>query len=305
MQRLIRFWRNLRLRAKFLSILLTGIALISVTCIAALHIPLRAYDEELYKSSSQMITLFAEQIQNELKNYEDISFRILTDKTLQENLTVMRDTPPGTLKWITAKSDVADRVAYYSLWFSNAVCFQLKSVGGTIYSHFFEISTGADALTQARMDAATDQHGRYVWLAEDGEQPRLFLVREIREIQDMVLDTLDILLIEVDFPALVEQYSRGMEKLDLDPLCAVYRDGLCLYASDDSIRNFAVGADGYTHMKVNGREKLCVRYTASDGMNYVILVDYGNIRFTTAAAVSIMVFCIIGATILVLLVSTG
>lgn len=305
MQPLIHFWQNLRLRAKFLSILLTGIALISITSIAALHIPLHAYDEELYKSSSQMITLFAEQIQNELENYEDISFRILTDKTLQENLTIMRDTPPGTLKWITAKSDVADRVAYYSLWFSGAVCFQLKSAGGAIYSHFFEKSTGADALTPARIEAATEHRGRYVWLAEDGEQARLFLVREIREIQDMSLDTLGVLLIEVDFPALIEQYSHGMERMGVEPLCAVYQNGLCLYASDDSIRDIAVGDDGYTYMKLNGEQKLCVRYTASNGMNYVILVDYGNIRLTTAAAVSIMVLCIIGATVLVLLISTG
>lgn len=305
MQPLIRFWQNLRFRAKFLSILLTGIALISVTSIAALHIPLRAYDEELYKSSSQMISLFAEQVQNGLKDYEDISFRILTDKTLQENLTIMRDTLPGALECINAKSNVVDRVAYYSLWFSNAVCFQLKSVGGTIYSHFFEASTGADALTQARMDVATDHHGRYVWLIEDGEQPRLLLVREIRKMQDMALDSLGVLLIEVDFPSLVEQYSRGMEKMGIQPLCAVYKDGLCLYASDDSIRNIPVGPDGYTYMKLDGNEKLCVRYTASNGMNYVTLVDYGNIRLTTAAAVSTMILCIMGATILVLLISTG
>ena len=33
-----------------------------------------------------MISLFAEQIQDELMNFEDISYRILTDTALQENL---------------------------------------------------------------------------------------------------------------------------------------------------------------------------------------------------------------------------
>lgn len=49
--------------------------------IATLLIPLRAYDEQLYESSSQMISLYAEQIKHEMKNYEDISYRILTDSS--------------------------------------------------------------------------------------------------------------------------------------------------------------------------------------------------------------------------------
>ena len=37
-----------------------------------------------------MISLFAEQIQDELMNFEDISYRILTDTALQENLSIMK-----------------------------------------------------------------------------------------------------------------------------------------------------------------------------------------------------------------------
>lgn len=305
MHKWIEFWQNLRLRAKFLLILLVGIVLVGVTAITALRIPLRAYDKQLYKSSSQMIALYAEQINNELTDYEDISYRILTDTSLQENLATLKEAAPGTLDWVNAQTSVSNRAAYYSLWFSNAVTFQLKTVRGNAYRHFFGASRGADELTEERIAAATGQQGRYVWLTEDGERSRRILVREIREMEGMALDTLGYLLIEVDFPALVEQYSRGMEQMGLTPRCAVYSDGVCLYASDDAIRNLGVGKDGYTYMELQGQAVLCVRYTATNGMKYVTLVDYSGIQATTLAAVSITVLCILAAALLVLAVSTA
>lgn len=305
MQKLIRFWQNLRLRAKFLLILLVGIVPVGIVAIVTLYIPLRAYDRQLYKSSAQMISLFAEQIQDELMNFEDISYRILIDTALQENLSIMKEAAPGTLTWINAQTKVANRVAYYSLWFSNAVSFQLKTSRGNSYNHFFEVSAGSDELTEERITAAVNHRGRFVWLTEEGAQTRLFLVREIREMQDMDLDTLGCLLIEVDFPALVEQYNHSMAQMGVMPRCAVYNDGLCLYASDAAIQTLGVGEDGYTYMKLDGQPMLCVRYTSSNGMKYVTLVDYSGIRATTLVAVSVTILCILAAVLLTLAVSTG
>lgn len=305
MQKLIRFWQNLRLRAKFLLILLVGIVPVGIVAIVTLYIPLRAYDRQLYKSSAQMISLFAEQIQDELMNFEDISYRILTDTALQENLSIMKEAAPGTLTWINAQTKVANRVAYYSLWFSNAVSFQLKTSRGNSYNHFFEVSAGSDELTEERITAAVNHRGRFVWLTEEGAQTRLFLVREIREMQDMDLDTLGCLLIEVDFPALVEQYNHSMAQMGVMPRCAVYNDGLCLYASDAAIQTLGVGEDGYTYMKLDGQPMLCVRYTSSNGMKYVTLVDYSGIRATTLVAVGVTILCILAAVLLTLAVSTG
>lgn len=306
MRKLARLWQNMHLRAKFLLIMLVSTALIGVATIAALQIPLYTYDRQLYQSSSQMILLFAEQMRDKLEDYEDISYRILTDNALQENLSLMKDKSPGTLEWINARMRVANQVAYYSLWFDNTVSFQLKTVQGNFYSHFFELSTGADELTEERIQAAMNHQGRYVWLTEDGERPRLFLVREIREMRGIELETLAWILIEVDFPAVVEQCILGMEQMGVEPRCAVYNEGICLYASDDGIRELgAEGEDGYTYMMLDGHNVLCVRYTAGNGMKYVTLVDYDGVRATTLAAVGIAVLCTLVAMLVVSLVSTG
>lgn len=306
MRKLARLWQNMHLRAKFLLIMVVSTALIGVATIAALQIPLYTYDRQLYQSSSQMILLFAEQMRDKLEDYEDISYRILTDNALQENLSLMKDKSPGTLEWINARMRVANQVAYYSLWFDNTVSFQLKTVQGNFYSHFFELSTGADELTEERIQAAMNHQGRYVWLTEDGERPRLFLVREIREMRGIELETLAWILIEVDFPAVVEQCILGMEQMGVEPRCAVYNEGICLYASDDGIRELgAEGEDGYTYMVLDGHNVLCVRYTAGNGMKYVTLVDYDGVRATTLAAVGIAVLCTLVAMLVVSLISTG
>lgn len=137
MQKLTRFWQNLHLRAKFLLILLVSTALIGVAAIAAIQIPLHTYDRQLYQSSSQMISLFAEQMRDELKDYEDISYRILTDAALQENLSIMKEGHPGTLEWVNARTSVANQVAYYTACGSTTPSVSSSKRQGMFFSATF------------------------------------------------------------------------------------------------------------------------------------------------------------------------
>ncbi len=303
MHKLIEFWRNLRVRTKFLLILLLAIALVSTTAIAAMRIPLRAYDEQLYRSSSQTITLFAEQIQSELQNFEAISYRILTDNALQKNLSIMKNSPPGTVKWVNANTEVSKRVAYFSLWFSNTVRFQLKTIKGSSYNQFFGASVNSDKLTPEYIDRALGHGGRLVWLTEEDATPRLLLLREIREIEGLTFNTLAVMMIEVDLPALVEQYCRGMTQMGSPLLCGIYNDGVCLYASNDAIRTLDAGEDGYSRMNLDGQNVLCVRYTAANGMKYVTLVNYDQIHSTMVVFTGITIIVIIVSTVLALFIS--
>jgi len=54
---------NLRLRTKFLLILILAIAVVGITALTTVRLPYAAYDQQLYRSSAQMMTLFANQIQ--------------------------------------------------------------------------------------------------------------------------------------------------------------------------------------------------------------------------------------------------
>ena len=96
MNRLMKFFDNLRLREKFLGILLLAMILACTGTLCTQRIPFAAYDERLNQSSLQMISLFAGKIQAETENIEALSYRILADNVLQENLSIMKEKPPRT-----------------------------------------------------------------------------------------------------------------------------------------------------------------------------------------------------------------
>ena len=101
-QRLVQLMGNIKVRTKFVLILALAMALVFGSVLATFRLPYAAYDEQLYKSSVQMITLFADRIQAELDDAEEMSYRILADNVVQKNLSVMKRGAPNTTTWVEA-----------------------------------------------------------------------------------------------------------------------------------------------------------------------------------------------------------
>ena len=305
-QRIFQGIINMRLRTKFLLILLMAMVLVGASTFLTIRLPYSAYDDELYKSSVQMITLFTDKIQSELSDIEALSYRILADNVLQENLSLLKEKPFGTAAWVKAKSEVADRMSYFSTWFQSAVTLQLKTSQNLTFTQSFGSASTADELTAERVAYAAGRDGREVWLAEEGEPTRLYLLREIREVKRFSLAPLATLLIQMDLQGIVERSRASMGQLGSPLSCAIYTGDICLYASDEWIRSLSEGEeDGYTDMRLNGEEVLCVRYTGTNGWRYVTLVNYGEINATIRSAARVTMGVIIAAIALALAVSAG
>ena len=286
-QRLVQLMGNIKVRTKFALILALAMALVFGSVLATFRLPYAAYDEQLYKSSVQMITLFADRIQAELDDAEELSYRILADNVVQKNLSVMKRGAPNTTTWVEAKNEVEDRVANFAMWFASGVCLQLRTPGGAQFSHFFRTSYTSNLLTDERMAQALEHHGGPVWLTEGENPARIFLLREIREIQNLTMDTLAVILVEMNLPGMVEASRSVMSGMGTPLSCAIYAGDVCLYASDDQVRAMHPAEDGYEHLTQDGNDLLCVRYTARNGWRYVTLVDYSGISTTISGAASL------------------
>lgn len=286
-QRLVHLMGNIKVRTKFVLILALAMALVFGSVLATFRLPYAAYDEQLYKSSVQMITLFADRIQAELDDAEELSYRILADNVVQKNLSVMKRGAPNTTTWVEAKNEVEDRVANFAMWFASGVCLQLRTPGGAQFSHFFRTSYTSNLLTDERMAQALEHHGGPVWLTEGENPARIFLLREIREIQNLTMDTLAVILVEMNLPGMVEASRSVMSGMGTPLSCAIYAGDVCLYASDDQVRAMHPAEDGYEHLTQDGNDLLCVRYTARNGWRYVTLVDYSGISATISGAASL------------------
>ena len=286
-QRLVHLMGNIKVRTKFALILALAMALVFASVLATFRLPYAAYDEQLYKSSVQMITLFADRIQSELDDAEELSYRMLADNVLQKNLSVMKRAHPLTSTWTLAKYEVADRVANFSIWFNRAISLQLKTSQGTSFQQFITMSVTRDELTEERMAKALAGHGKPVWQTEPGDPARVFLLREIREIDSLTLETLGVTLVEIDLDGVVEASRSVMSGMGTPLSCAIYAGDVCLYASDDQVRAMHPAEDGYEHLTQDGNDLLCVRYTARNGWRYVTLVDYSGISATISGAASL------------------
>ena len=286
-QRLVQLMGNIKVRTKFVLILALAMALVFGSVLATFRLPYAAYDEQLYKSSVQMITLFADRIQAKLDDAEELSYRILADNVVQKNLSVMKRGAPNTTTWVEAKNEVEDRVANFAMWFASGVCLQLRTPGGAQFSHFFRTSYTSNLRTDERMAQALEHHGGPVWLTEGENPARIFLLREIREIQNLTMDTLAVILVEMNLPGMVEASRSVMSGMGTPLSCAIYAGDVCLYASDDQVRAMHPAEDGYEHLTQDGNDLLCVRYTARNGWRYVTLVDYSGISTTISGAASL------------------
>ena len=286
-QRLVQLMGNIKVRTKFVLILALAMALVFGSVLATFRLPYAAYDEQLYKSSVQMITLFADRIQAELDDAEELSYRILADNVVQKNLSVMKRGAPNTTTWVEAKNEVEDRVANFAMWFASGVCLQLRMPGGAQFSHFFRTSYTSNLLTDELMAQALEHHCGPVWLTEGENPARIFLLREIREIQNLTMDTLAVILVEMNLPGMVEASRSVMSGMGTPLSCAIYAGDVRLYASDDQVRAMHPAEDGYEHLTQDGNDLLCVRYTARNGWRYVTLVDYSGISTTISGAASL------------------
>lgn len=278
---------RVKVRTKFILILLLAVTLIFVSVLATFRIPYRAYDEQLYKNSVQTITLFADKIQSELDDVENLSYRILADNVVQKQLSIMKRSKPNTTEWVTAKNEIDDRVANFVLWFSSVVCLQLQTPDGALFSQYFRTSYTTNQLTPEMVEKARGASGAPIWHITPGDPKRVLLLREIREISGLTLEQLAVILIEVDLPSLVEENRKMMAGLGAPLSCAIYSGENCLYASDEQVKFMARNQDGYEHLSGRGEDLLCVRFTAKNGWQYVTLVDYSGINRTISGAAAL------------------
>lgn len=302
--RLSQWFGNLRLTYKFLLILLTAMVLVCAVVLAVVQIPYHAYNEQLYQSSTQLMTLFAREIQSELDDVESLSYRILADNVLQNSLSTMRSKPVGTASWTGAKTDIGNRMSYYSIWFSSAISLHLRAEGGTSFNQSFGTAFTYEEITPRQVELAAQGKGRAVWVvdAPDGAKPVLYLLRQVREVKNLSLMPLATIMIHVDLTSTAERYRASISHLSGPFSCAIYDGDVCLYASDEQVRGLDERSDGYTFMQVDGQDYLCVRLTAANGWQYVALVDYSDINATIGTAVRFTMVIMLVAMVLALAV---
>lgn len=270
--------RNIKMKYKLLSILITALLIVFIGTQLSAFLPYQAYDEQLYTASVQTLSLFSGDLEGKLDDYADLSFQLLSDDVVQSCLTAMRKSDMLTEDWRLASNALTDHLVSYSNTIDNVVCFRLKTFQGTNYAY----ARGMSALTAEALSAleqiARDAGGSPVWVTLPSPASRIILVRDIREVEGLTFNSLATIYIEVDLKEIVASRIRVMEEMGCPLAVAIYEGQKCLYTSDAQVRALTLPEDGYAVMDTDSGQVLCTRYTSSQGWHFVTARQFENVK---------------------------
>ncbi len=283
---------HLKIRYKLTGVVLM-ISLIMLTASAfSSALPGSAYDEQLVRKGQQLSALFEDLIRTELGDLENITYRILGDDILQENLSCLKDLQYGSSPWTMANRKISERVGNIAIWFDNAVSLQIKTPEGVSFQQYLTMSRTTDDLTYERMEKAMEAQGSCVWETDYHETlPRLFLLREIRETDQLFLRPLAVVLIEIDVPRMIQRHLNTMKQLGVEVDCAVFDDDHLLYSSGSTLIGDTLPEKTEQIIRNRNGSWLKLMFEGKLGLKYVTLINYTDIRDHVFAARMLSALC--------------
>ncbi len=290
--RLCRWFNNLKLEWKFFSVLLLASLLVFAGTQATTGLAHRAYDNALYESTIQLLNLFAQNVQGELDKVVDTSFNILADNVFQQELTRMHRSKYGSQPWLEARRGIRNRLTSLSLLSGDIISIRLRSEDGTDFSRSLAARSIPAALMDKYQDTARSAQGSERWVSDPSTPGSIYLVRDVREIAELTLDSIAMMALEVDMASVVKQSSSTLSAMNMPLLCAIDLNGDRVYASRDDLPDLSGLAERFVLHKVDGSTFFCVRYAPEgSAWAYTAAMSYDNImnsiRFASGLATGI------------------
>ena len=125
--------RNLRIKAKLFLLITISMAVSSCISLVGLQIAYSIYDQQIYEKSSQVLNLSSTLIENELNKVERLTFSIMSDEQIQQNLIVM-NADESDYNRIQSRAKLVDRLVQYINSETYIIAADITDVKGSSYS---------------------------------------------------------------------------------------------------------------------------------------------------------------------------
>ena len=299
---------DLKLQNKFFMILFLALLIVFTGTSIMSRVADQAYNEALYERTVQLLTLFSESIQNELDSIADTSFLIIGDNVLQNALSRMHRNEVGTVAWLQAQEEVDKRLMNISLSRNAIASIKLRAVDSH-HTEFNRVMPGQMIpanLINDKTEAALAAGGREIWVADTTIPKALFLVRNIREVENLTLESIGFLALRIDMSQIVAICSRALSDMDMPLLCAIRFNNTCIYTDLDELDSLQLNEDSYYLYRENNADLFCVEYTPKGTeWSYLAALPYSSIvksiRYSTYISTGIAILASVIALILGLL----
>jgi two-component system, sensor histidine kinase YesM len=194
---------RLKLRNKIIVILVIQATLLIIFGIIGFQISFSTYKNQLYRQTSQIVSLLGDNVDNKLKRINDLSFEIMTDETVQ-NLLVNINSSDASYQKLQFITILRSKLLQYS--FSENYINSIGIIDLDINQHmegrnYHNITS--NQLNQI-INSKKLANGRVLWIMPENDYEQILAVRSVRQINDFSFSNLGYLVIRINPKKLIE-----------------------------------------------------------------------------------------------------
>ncbi len=204
---LLNAYNDLKIKYKLIAI----ISIIMLVCllftIVGFQYAFKSYDEQIYRKSSQVLIMSSNQIEDELKNIEELSFNILKDNTLQTNLMKSKEEITNYEQY-QIESEIWEKLTSYIGNEKYIQSIYLFDQYGREYRAGRDNSKKIDKYKSKLFKKSIAGDGSNVWVSFEDSSNLIYSTRQIKAYKNLSFELLATLVIEVNLDEIVKELPR-------------------------------------------------------------------------------------------------
>lgn len=303
-ENLSRLIRNMPLKKKILYILLLNIFFITLAALWGFQLTMDSNQKLLYKSIAGSLSYSATDIANRLTNIQTMSGMILADATIQQDLSIAKDSGNYIARTQAYQSLNSLIPEYYQSFKTNNISYiNLYNPSYTTYTNKPHSDMTPDEVHRYAISQAGENPGAPHWITRYGNEYGLFLSRDIRRIYMTQLDTLGTLVIAVNLEQMIASATEFSNQYE-NASYLLFDNGEPVFHSPDLTRESVMHINkkltrDYDVLKLDGKNYFAVHgRIPTYGWDYICLVSYDSIAANLTMS-RVLCFIIIIVTVII------
>ncbi|MGL5434580.1 MAG: cache domain-containing sensor histidine kinase [Lachnospiraceae bacterium] len=295
--------QNLSLKVKIQLIILGAIAALTLVGLVSIFFISRAYQKVLYQTISAPLNYSATELSKQLDTLEAIGDLIFSNNTIQEQLVIYQSSSTNSEK-------SSSRTKIYNLLYDYIYNFDNSNIEYITFYQDSEVASSSSFISSqlppdlidTLIGRAKSANGSSIWVTDYCDSEGLFLVKDVRQINRLSLESLGVMIINVNLEQLIDSTAvfqtnyEDVSYLLIDNGRVLYENTPDPYSDIDSMK--AQFSERYSVISLADRDYFAVHGTVPGcGWDYLCAVLYNpiieTIEVTRNVSMAVITSCII------------
>lgn len=275
--------QSMSLKYKILTVILTGFLVLFLAGIVSLNFVSNSYEKKLYNSIAATLTDSALEISDQLQYIDTIVDSILANQTIQGSLDRSGKSTQKSEKQLCFNQVYSTLCDYFFIFNSDAISYISVLQGNDVISTSNrKFQTVPESVRSKLLKTAIDNQGATVTVTDYGPDYGIFIVKELRKIEGLSLDSLGVLIINIDMDAIISAATAASAEFE-DISYYLYDDNSLIFndsslSREDSDQLYKELKGDYDVVSLKSEKLFAVSgLIPIYGWNYICTVSYTSI----------------------------